>query len=99
MHKTEAYRSATPGTVHEATCEICGEACEIIRNVSGPTSWIGAMNRTATLHDRIRCPHMGQDWHLQALALQEAIRATPSRQIAALMQQDLDEVLGAHRRL
>lgn len=97
MQKTEPYRSASPSTVHEATCEICGCACEIIRNVSGPTSWIGAMNRTATLHDRIRCPHTGKDWHLQALALREAIRATPSPRIAALMQQDLDEVLASRR--
>lgn len=97
MQKTEPYRSAAPSTVHEATCEICGDTCEIIRNVSGPTSWIGAMNRTATLHDRIRCPHTGQDWHLQALALQEAIRATPSPRIAALMQQDLDEVLASRQ--
>ena len=41
------------------------------------------------LHDFFCCPHTNKEWHEQALKIVLAIEETPSKRIAALMQQDL----------
>ncbi len=89
----EGYRSAEPGAVSAATCGVCGIACTITRNVMGPRCFASAIAKRHTLHDRITCPHSGDEWHSRAVLLQRAIAAMPSARVAAIMRMDLDELV------
>lgn len=86
----------SPGTVNRRTCQVCGTECLVERNRVGPTSWAAAIGKSEILHDYFYCPHTRKDWHEQALALVEAIENTPSKRVAALMQQDLWDLLSEH---
>lgn len=44
-------------------------------------------------HDSASCPQFNQDWHEQAPALAQGIESIPSKQVIALMQQDLIDLL------
>jgi hypothetical protein len=90
---TEPYRSAPPDAVLTATCDLCGCDCLIRRGVIGPQSFGGAMARQATLHDHIRCPHADSTWHRHARALLTALHSQPSPSLAALIHQDLQDLL------
>lgn len=85
-----------PGTVNRRMCQVCGTECQVKRRQIGPTSWAGALAKIETLHDYFFCPHSEQPWHAQALALVQAIESTPSKRIAALMQEDLMDLLNEH---
>lgn len=85
-----------PGRVSGHTCHVCGATCSVERNRVGPVSLAGAMAQTETVHDYFHCPHSGTDWHEQCLALVQAIEAMPSKRVAALMQQDLTDLLAEH---
>lgn len=89
----EGYRWAKPGTVSEAACRVCATPCTITVNVLGPTNFASAIAKRHTLHDRIRCPRSGEDWHNDAVILQRAIDAMPSARVAAIMQLDFDELV------
>lgn len=86
----------TPGAVGERTCLVCGTVCHVERNRVGPISWAGAMGKVEKEHDYFSCPHIRQEWHEQALELVQAIEQMPSKRVAALMQQDLVELLSEH---
>ena len=86
----------TPGTVDRRICQVCGTVCLVRRNQIGPTSWAGAMANAETAHDYFFCPHSKEPWHEQAVALLQAIENTPSKRIAALMQEDLVDLLTEH---
>jgi hypothetical protein len=85
-----------PGTVSTRSCQVCGVVCNVERNRVGPTGWATAVAKAEMIHDYFYCPHSGQSWHEQALALVQAIENTPSKRVAALMQQDLTELLDEH---
>lgn len=85
-----------PGTVGERTCLVCGTVCNLEKNRVGPTSWAGAIGKIDKVHDYFFCPYLGQEWHDQALELVQAIESMPSKRVAALMQQDLVELLAEH---
>ncbi|MBL8683566.1 MAG: hypothetical protein JNK05_30630 [Myxococcales bacterium] len=93
IHALEGYRWAEPNTVTSASCHICSAPCVITRGVIGPTCFASAIAKRATLHDRIRCPHSGREWHNRAVRLRRAIDDTPSKRVAALIQQDLETTL------
>lgn len=83
----------TPGEVEARTCKVCNTPCEVMRNQFGPTGWAEAMGKRGHLHDYFRCPHADKDWHEKALEILLAIENTPSKRLAALMQQDLIDLL------
>jgi hypothetical protein len=82
-----------PGEVQERSCQVCGSICEVKRDQMGPTGWIEALGKRAHLHDYFSCPHSGQKWHEQALEIVLAMEETPSKRVAALMRQDLIDLL------
>jgi hypothetical protein len=82
-----------PGVIDERVCQVCGSVCDVERNRLSSTSWAGAMAKVKTLHDYFYCPHCEEDWHEQALELVQTINTTPSKRLAALLRQDLDELL------
>ena len=47
-------------------------------------------------HDLFMCPNSDNEWHEQGLILVMAIEDTPSKRLADLMMQDLDELLKEH---
>lgn len=85
-----------PGEIQERRCRVCGTVCEAKRDQVGPTGWAEAVGNHSHLHDYFQCPYTGEAWHRQALELVQAIEKTPSERVAALMQQDLVELLEAH---
>lgn len=74
-------------------CKVCGSLCNVARNVHGPTSWASALAQKYTYHDLFVCPHSDEPWHEHAVELAIAIDATPSKQVAALMRADLEELI------
>ncbi len=82
-----------PGKYDEMKCKVCDTKCDVERNISGPTSFAAAMAKSKRKHDRFWCPHHEEKWHEQALKLAQAIRDMPSKKIAAIMQEELDELI------
>ena len=84
---------AQPNTVSEKQCAVCGTTCERTENVYGPASYAEAVGKKYDFYDVFVCPNVGKDWHEQALRLVLAIAETPSKRVAALMMQDLNDIL------
>ncbi len=82
-----------PGTEQTMYCRVCKTECNVQRNVYGPTSSVAAMAKKFRLHDLFICPHADTGWHEKALRLVIAIDKTPSKRVAHLMQQDLEDLL------
>jgi hypothetical protein len=82
-----------PGEVQARTCQVCNTSCEVKRDQFGPTGWAEALGQRGHLHDYFRCLHAGKDWHKKALEILMAMEETPSKRLAALMQQDLIDLL------
>lgn len=74
-------------------CEICGALCTVQRDIKSATGMAAAMAKQQSRVDVFTCPHQETDWHKLALRLVDAIAETPSRRLAALMHQDLEDVL------
>jgi hypothetical protein len=85
-----------PGNLDEWRCRICGSIATVTRNVFGPTSTASSLAKVFVHHDIFVCPHADVDWHHQAYRLLNAIEETPSKRLAALIQQDLDDLLQEH---
>jgi hypothetical protein len=86
----------TPQTVEEMRCRVCGSKCNARREVNGPHNFITAVTRVDDMWDVFTCPHGGQAWHDKAVELAVAIDETPSKRVAALMRQDLEDLLREH---
>ena len=82
-----------PNSTDQRSCRVCDSQCRVTRNVFGPTGFISAMARQFRLHDEFVCPHTDEPWHDQALQLAIAIDETPSKRLAKLMREDLDDLL------
>lgn len=91
-----SYRWAEPENVEAPKCHCCGATCTIERNVLGYTCFASAMAKKKKLHDAIRCPNEGKDWHRRARELQTAMVFMPSPRVRNLMEQDLAELLAAY---
>jgi len=74
-------------------CKVCGSVCNVKRSVTDPTSWVEAAGHRGHWHDEFFCPHREKDWHQQALKLVLEIENTPSKSLAKLLQQDLEDLL------
>jgi hypothetical protein len=55
--------------------------------------FIAPVGRTHDVWDVFTCPHAGKAWHEKAVELAVAIDETPSKRLAALMKQDLEDLL------
>ncbi|MFC1879097.1 hypothetical protein ACFLZW_04220 [Chloroflexota bacterium] len=86
----------TPGEVTERICQVCGTTCLVERDEVGPTSWTSAMGKLDIVHDCFHCPNSNHPWHRQALELVQAIEKMPSKRVAALMRDDLLDLLNEH---
>ena len=95
-HVPEGLWWTRPGELAEATCPHCGAACSIERHIDGPTCWAQAIAKHTTLHDAVRCPHSGLDWHNQLVHLAQAIATCPSPRVRALMELDREDLRRAH---
>jgi hypothetical protein len=82
-----------PLTVEEMSCRVCGSKCDVKRDVPGPRQFVSAASSGSGLYDVFTCPHGGKVWHDKALQLAVAIDDTPSKRVAALMRQDLEDLL------
>ena len=82
-----------PDSHEEMVCKVCGTTCDVERSVIGPTGWAEGMAGRGHWHDKFQCPHRNSSWHKTALELVMEIEKTPSKRVAELMQQDLDELL------
>lgn len=94
--REEGYWSTKPGELERMDCHVCGAACEITRDVFGPTGFAEAMAKRGHWHDRVDCPHSGRVWHNSVYRLKNKIAATPSKRLAALMKLDVDDILREH---
>jgi hypothetical protein len=80
--------------VGQFTCTVCGTACEVTRDVDGPTSWAESMAERHHIHDSFVCPKADEPWHQHAVQLLKWIEACPSPSAAALGRRDLEALLG-----
>jgi len=87
-----------PGEVQQINCRACGARCAVTRGAHGPTCFAEALARHGRPHDRFTCPHAGAPWHARACALRQEIDRTPSRRLAAVMEQELSELCAANLR-
>lgn len=85
-----------PGSAQEMRCHVCDTKCEVKRNAYGPTGFAEAIGKKFRHHDLFVCPYRDEDWHKQALGLVLEIERTPSKRIAELMRQDLEDLLRDH---
>jgi len=74
-------------------CQVCGTTCNVQRDQVGPTGWAEAMGKGGLQHDYFYCPHAGKYWHQKALQIVQVVEETPSKRVAALMRQDLVDLL------
>jgi hypothetical protein len=93
MHLHYEIFYTTPDTVETKACRVCGTSCDVKRGVYTASNFKEATNKMADLYDVFTCPHAGKDWHEQALKLAQAIDAMPSKRVAALIKQDLQDLL------
>ena len=64
---------ADPGCYDKVVCQICGTTCHVQRNYMCASSFMQAMRRQKSPHDRFTCPRSVERWHYEALELANAI--------------------------
>ena len=96
---TQGYGLFTtePNAQKSLECNICGAECLVKRNLPVPLGFIAAMagldKPRDKFYDEFSCPNLKEKWHKQAVKLVKEIQKTPSKRIAQLMQQDLEDLL------
>lgn len=83
----------TAQTVDAMRCRVCGTNCQVRREVHGPHDFVMTASRVHDVWDVFTCPHSGKVWHDKAVELAVAIDETPSKRVAALMREDLEDLL------
>jgi hypothetical protein len=87
------YLTTEPDQLEEWKCKVCNTPTVVTRGLYGPVSWASAIAKSFHHYDVFVCPFADDDWHHQAYRLVVAIEETPSKRIAQLMKQDLDDLL------
>jgi len=82
-----------PNAYKSLECNICGTECLVERNLPAKSGFIAAMGRMDKPRDEFSCPNLDEEWHKQAVNLVLEIEKTPSKRLAQLMQQDLEDLL------
>lgn len=81
------------GKVGTCLCGICLDEMEVKRGNPPYNSFVGAICNRNRHYDLFWCKNRQEDWHIQARALMKKIAETPSKKIADIMQEELEEVL------
>jgi len=84
------------GIKQEMTCLACGSACEVERDLIGPTSYISAMGKVQTPHDHWYCPFSQEEWHKQLVKMYKESVETSSPSLARLIRADMDALIDEH---
>ena len=82
-----------PDAEEEMFCKVCNTRCNVERSLTGPTGWLESMAGRGHWHDRFSCPYSGKPWHDKALEIYLEMEETSSKRVAALMQQDINDIL------
>lgn len=91
---TQDIFTPDPGEVEgPVNCGVCGTEMECKRNCHGPRGWAMAMSGSKSYYDCFSCPHRGELWHKQVVKLRSAVRDTPSRKLADLFLEEVNEIL------
>lgn len=90
--------STEPNAHQSLKCNICGAECLVERNLPVPLGFAAGMagldkKPRDKFYDRFSCPDLKKKWHKQSVRLVKEIEKTPSKRIAHLMQQDLEDLL------
>lgn len=80
------------GTHQTMTCPTCDTFMNVKRNVQRYSRW-GGKPIEGQFCDVFQCPHAGERWHEQAIALKHLIRKTPSHTLANMLTEELNTVL------
>jgi len=91
-HKGWDFFSADPGKVEKCECRVCGETCDVKRNVMGATSMAESMAGMKHLHDNFLCPHADEDWHKQMRSLRKEQEATKSAAIKEMLEGEIAQI-------
>jgi len=83
----------THGIGVEICCGVCGTPMEVFRNALGPRGFAQAMGGGKSPHDAYTCPHRGEDWHEQVVALRQEAKKTPSMRLAKIMLEEAGDIL------
>lgn len=97
--KTKGYGFfiTEPNAYKSLECNICGAEYLVERNLPAKSGFISAMARMDKPRDEFSCPNLEKEWHEQAVQLVMEIEKTPSKRLAQLMQQDLEDVLNENK--
>lgn len=96
LPKPKSYRvgwdtiQPDPGEVGSWDCRVCGDACDVRRDVVGRRSSIGPHESP---HDHFTCPNAGEPWHDQALRIRMAAVDMPAPSVRAMMDADADRLV------
>lgn len=81
-------------TIHEPVeCGVCGTVMTENRDCYGPTSYGMAMAGLKKYYDAFVCPHSGELWHMQVIALRQQMQKTPSAVIEEILRKEAEQVL------
>ena len=97
---TQGYGLFTtePNAHQSLKCNICGAECLVERKLPVPLGFVAGMagldkKPPDKFYDKFSCPDLKKKWHKQAVKLVKEIEKTPSKRLAQLMQQDLEDLL------
>ena len=93
METNEGRYRADPGTCDSMSCGICGSEMQVKRDVLIPPGWASAMAGHKVKMDAFSCPHVGEDWHRQAVKIRQMIRETASQRIAEILEGEFHEIV------
>lgn len=85
--------------VHESMdCETCGTKMAVERNQPRYPRYYGGSKVNVETLDRcdvFTCPHAGEKWHNQVIALKMSQQKTPSFSLAAIYQSDIEKIIAS----
>jgi len=92
LHRGWECFSTDPGVLEKCACRVCGEDCEVKRNVNGPTSWAESVGGMKHLHDFFVCKHVQEDWHIQIRSLKQEQENTKSSAIKEILEAEIAQI-------
>lgn len=94
-HKGWDTLQPDPGEVESWDCKVCGDTCDVRRDITGRRS---STSPHKSPHDLFTCSNAGEPWHDQALEISKALLKMPAPSVRALMEGDLARIRIARER-
>jgi hypothetical protein len=85
------------GTCDSMVCKVCGEKCDIQRNLGPAYGFAAAMAGHTRNYDRFTCPRSEEKWHREALVLAAEMDDLCSPTLKSIVAQDLANLVSKHR--